>query len=83
MSKKQIAMYREKVKSIGISILGGNSGIEGKYELGIDSIRFVNEEDAVGSVPSTSSFILPHIFVDIFAVLIRGWVYRFFIRVSV
>jgi NADH dehydrogenase [ubiquinone] 1 alpha subcomplex assembly factor 1 len=38
-------MYREKVKSIGISILGGNSGVGGQYELGIESIRAVNESD--------------------------------------
>ena len=47
MSINQMEMYREKVKSIGISILGGNSGVEGKYELGIDSIRVVNEDDVV------------------------------------
>ena len=40
-------MFREKVRSIGISLLGGNSGTAGKYELGIDSIRIVNEEDVV------------------------------------
>lgn len=40
-------MYRERVRSVGVSLLGGNSGIEGPYELGIDSIRAVNEEDAV------------------------------------
>jgi len=45
--ESQITMYREKVRSVGISLLGGNSGIEGPYELGIDSIRAVNEEDAV------------------------------------
>jgi len=45
MSVNQIEMDREKIKSVGISILGGNSGVEGKYELGIDSIRLVNEED--------------------------------------
>jgi len=28
-------------------MLGGNSGVEGKYELGIDSIRVVNEDDVV------------------------------------
>jgi len=38
-------MLRERVRSVGISLLGGNSGVEGKYELGIDSIRLVNEED--------------------------------------
>ncbi|KDR78897.1 hypothetical protein GALMADRAFT_64085 [Galerina marginata CBS 339.88] len=45
MSQTQITMYREKIKSIGISILGGNSGVEGKYELGIDTIGLVNEDD--------------------------------------
>ena len=40
-------MYRERVRSVGISLLGGNSGIEGPYELAIDSIRAVNEEDAI------------------------------------
>lgn len=47
MSINQMKMLREKVKSVGISILGGNSGVEGKYELGIDSIRAVNEDDVV------------------------------------
>lgn len=45
MSENQMELYRERVRSIGISILGGNSGVSGKYELGIDSIRAVNEED--------------------------------------
>jgi len=49
MSENQIEMNREKIKSVGISLLGGNSGVEGKYELGIDSIRAVNEEDVVES----------------------------------
>lgn len=39
-------MNKERVKSVGISFLGGHSGIEGHYELAIDSIRAVNEEDA-------------------------------------
>lgn len=45
MSENQISMLRERIRSVGISILGGNGGIEGKYELGIDSVRLVNEED--------------------------------------
>ncbi|PSS05524.1 hypothetical protein PHLCEN_2v3806 [Hermanssonia centrifuga] len=48
---KQITMFRERIRTIGISILGGNSGVEGPYELGIDSIRAVNEED-VSNPPS-------------------------------
>ena len=43
--QSQIEMYREKIRTIGISILGGNSGVEGDYELNIDSIRAVNDED--------------------------------------
>ncbi|TFK27155.1 complex I intermediate-associated protein CIA30 [Coprinopsis marcescibilis] len=45
MVESQIEMYRERVRSIGISLLGGNSGVSGKYELGLESIRAVNEED--------------------------------------
>ncbi|KAF8150757.1 NADH:ubiquinone oxidoreductase intermediate-associated protein 30 [Crassisporium funariophilum] len=59
MSENQMIMFREKVRSVGISILGGNSGVEGKYELGIDSIGVVNEEDVVQ--PPTSKFPFPHL----------------------
>ena len=52
-------MFREKVKSVGISMLGGNSGVEGKYELGIDSIRAVNEDDVVHAPKSRQIFMLP------------------------
>ena len=51
-------MYREKVRTIGISLLGGNTGVEGAYELGIDSIRAVNEED-VTAEPRTSCVAVP------------------------
>jgi len=47
MSANQMKMLREKIKSVGISMLGGNGGVEGRYELGIDSIRVVNEDDVV------------------------------------
>ena len=40
-----MSMYREKIRTIGISLLGANSGVEGAYELNIDSIRAVNVED--------------------------------------
>ena len=49
MAEFQIEMMTENIKSVGISLLGGNSGVEGKYELGIDSVRFVNEEDMAES----------------------------------
>ena len=42
---EQIEMLRERVRTIGISLLGGNSGVSGPYDLGIASIRAVNEED--------------------------------------
>jgi NADH dehydrogenase [ubiquinone] 1 alpha subcomplex assembly factor 1 len=43
-----VKMGREEVRSIGISLLGGNSGVQGHYDLGLDSIRAVNEEDLAG-----------------------------------
>ncbi|EIN09841.1 complex I intermediate-associated protein CIA30 [Punctularia strigosozonata HHB-11173 SS5] len=42
---REMDMNKWKIKSVGISLLGGHSGIDGSYELGIDSIRAVNEED--------------------------------------
>jgi len=45
INTQPVTMLRERVRSIGISLLGGNSGVEGPYELGIDEIRAVNEED--------------------------------------
>ena len=52
-------MYRERVRTIGISLLGGNSGVEGQYELGIDSIRAVNVEDVTDtSALGTPRFLL-------------------------
>ncbi|KAF5381972.1 hypothetical protein D9615_004298 [Tricholomella constricta] len=51
LSEDQIKMYREKIRSIGISLLGGNSGSAGHYELGIDSVRIVNEEDVIRTPP--------------------------------
>jgi len=45
INTQPVSMLRERIRSVGISLLGGNSGIEGPYELGIDEIRAVNEED--------------------------------------
>jgi NADH dehydrogenase [ubiquinone] 1 alpha subcomplex assembly factor 1 len=36
-------MMTHRIRTIGISILGGNSGVEGRYELGLDVIKAVNE----------------------------------------
>ncbi|KAG8683306.1 hypothetical protein FRC08_014361 [Ceratobasidium sp. 394] len=40
----QVRMMSEKIRTIGISILGGKSRTQGRYELGIQSIRAVNKE---------------------------------------
>ena len=45
INTQPVSMLRERIRSVGVSLLGGNSGIEGPYELGIDEIRAVNEED--------------------------------------
>ena len=45
INTQPVKMFRERIRSVGISLLGGNSGVEGPYELGIDVIRAVNEED--------------------------------------
>ena len=54
IASDQITMLRERIRTIGISLLGGNSGVEGPYELGIDEIRAVNEEDV--TVPPSTWF---------------------------
>ncbi|KAF8519290.1 complex I intermediate-associated protein 30-domain-containing protein [Gautieria morchelliformis] len=42
---REMTMMTHRVRTIGISILGGNSGVEGKYEIGLDVIKAVNEDD--------------------------------------
>ena len=49
-------MYRERVRTVGISLLGGNSGVEGPYELGIDHISAVNAEDVTDASALGMSF---------------------------
>lgn len=57
VSQHQITMFRERVRTVGVSLLGGNSGVEGPYELGIDSIRAVNDEDVPAeAIPGTYMF---------------------------
>lgn len=38
-------MEGERIRWLGISILGGNAGVEGPFELGLDYIKAVNRED--------------------------------------
>ncbi|KIJ23821.1 hypothetical protein M422DRAFT_217409, partial [Sphaerobolus stellatus SS14] len=49
---RDLTLLDHRIRTIGISILGGNSGVEGKYELGIKSIKAVTERD-LEVVPST------------------------------
>ncbi|KAJ7593482.1 complex I intermediate-associated protein 30-domain-containing protein [Mycena floridula] len=44
-----------KFRSVGIALLGGHSNSTGKYELGIDSIRIVNEEDTISPLDESVS----------------------------
>jgi hypothetical protein len=55
INTQPVSMLRERVRSVGVSLLGGNSGVEGPYELGIDEIRAVNDEDV--TVPPRTFFI--------------------------
>ena len=45
INTQPVSMLRERIRSVGISLLGGNSGVEGPYELGIDEIRAVNDAE--------------------------------------
>ncbi|KWU42707.1 CIA30-domain-containing protein [Rhodotorula sp. JG-1b] len=50
LSAHQIEMMRQKVRSVGISVLGPK---EGRYELGIESISAINADQAekIGALP--------------------------------
>jgi len=41
----RVQMNRERVRSVGVSLLGGNTHSAGPYELGIDSISIINDDD--------------------------------------
>ena len=51
-------LYRDRVSMVGISVLGGNAGLEGPYELGIDEIWATNEELSPAKVcsPAPTAF---------------------------
>lgn len=62
INTQPVSMFRERIRSVGISLLGGNSGVEGPYELGIDEIRAVNEEDV--TVEPSMSIIVSSVVLD-------------------
>jgi NADH dehydrogenase [ubiquinone] 1 alpha subcomplex assembly factor 1 len=51
VSEAQGEMYKERIRSVGISLLGGMNDVAGRYELGIDSIGITNDE-YLGSTPA-------------------------------
>ena len=65
INTQPVRMFRERVRSVGISLLGGNSGVEGPYELGIDEIRAVNEEDV--TVEPSMSIIVSSVVLDFYS----------------
>jgi NADH dehydrogenase [ubiquinone] 1 alpha subcomplex assembly factor 1 len=67
INTQPVKMFREYVRSVGISLLGGNSGVEGRYELGIDEIRAVNEEDV--TVEPSMSIIVSSVVFDFYTLL--------------
>jgi NADH dehydrogenase [ubiquinone] 1 alpha subcomplex assembly factor 1 len=67
INTQPVKMFRERVRSVGISLLGGNSGVEGPYELGIDEIRAVNEEDV--TVEPSMSIIVSGVVLDVYSLL--------------
>lgn len=49
--------HRDRVSMVGISVLGGNAGLEGLYELGIDEIWATNEEFSPAKVCSVRLYL--------------------------
>jgi len=51
VTNRDISLLSERIRTIGVSILGGKSGLEGRYDLGLDHIKAVTEAD-IDVVPS-------------------------------
>ncbi|OCB84741.1 complex I intermediate-associated protein CIA30 [Sanghuangporus baumii] len=41
----EVTIEEDRIRWLGISLLGGNAGVAGPFELGLDSIKAVNQED--------------------------------------
>jgi len=67
INTQPVKMFRERVRSVGISLLGGNSGVKGPYELGIDEIRAVNEEDV--TVEPSMSIVASSVVLNFYSLL--------------
>jgi NADH dehydrogenase [ubiquinone] 1 alpha subcomplex assembly factor 1 len=40
-------MAKDRIRTIGISLLGGNSGAEGEYDLAVKNIRMFDQRDVL------------------------------------
>ena len=52
---RELTMMTHRIRTIGISILGGKSGVEGRYELGLDEIKAVSEVRHISLAPALCS----------------------------
>jgi len=50
LSPGSSTLVGDNLRWLGISLLGGNAGVEGPFELGLDSIRAVNQEDVTSPI---------------------------------
>jgi len=55
LTNSSVTMEGERIRWLGISILGGNAGVEGRFELGLDYIKAVNREDVTLPIRPESS----------------------------
>ena len=66
----RVSLEGQQIRWLGISLLGGNAGIEGPFELGLDSIEAVNEEDVstppLGKLINTSICNTTHVDVTLY-----------------
>jgi hypothetical protein len=76
INTQPVSMLRERVRSVGISLLGGNAGVEGPYELGIAEIRAVNEEDVTVPPRTSSPTPLNLRFLNVYPFFFNKWIVR-------
>lgn len=57
-------MFKESLRMVGFSVLGGNAGLQGPYELVLDEIWATNDPTSKVSLCSMSLDAMPIIFSD-------------------
>lgn len=68
-------ILRERIRTVGISILGANSGLDGSYELGIESIKAINPNHSTQAHCESFSVGVAVLFTDGYLVLasVKVW----------